>query len=47
MIDTPRLILRNYTIDDFDALFEILSDPKNTVSYAYSITRSKWEALQK
>lgn len=25
-IETERLILRNYTMDDFDALFEIMSD---------------------
>ncbi len=26
IIETERLILREYTIGDFDALFEILSD---------------------
>ena len=28
MIETERLILREYTFDDFDALYEILSDPE-------------------
>ena len=26
MIETERLLLRKYTIDDFDALYEIMSD---------------------
>ena len=28
MIETERLILREYTFDDFDALYEIVSDPE-------------------
>lgn len=38
---------------DFDALFEIVSDietmqhyPKNTISYAYAITREEWEKMK-
>ena len=27
MIETERLLLREYTMDDFDALYEIMSDP--------------------
>ena len=33
MIETPRLLLRNYTLDDFDALYEILSDPETMQHY--------------
>jgi len=28
IIETKRLLLREYTLDDFDALYEILSDPE-------------------
>lgn len=27
IIETERFILREYVVDDFDALFEIVSDP--------------------
>ena len=33
MIETPRLILRNYTLSDFDSLYEILSDPETMQHY--------------
>ena len=33
MIETDRLILREYTWDDYDALFEILSDPETMRHY--------------
>ena len=33
MIETERLILREYTFDDFDALYEILSDPETMQHY--------------
>lgn len=33
MIETERLILREYTMDDFDALYEILSDPETMRHY--------------
>ena len=33
MIETERLILRNYTLSDFDALYEILSDPETMQHY--------------
>lgn len=32
-IETPRLILRQYTMDDFDALYEIVSDPETMARY--------------
>lgn len=32
-IETPRLILRQYTIDDYNALYEILSDPETMAHY--------------
>ena len=33
MIETPRLLLRNYTLSDFDSLYEILSDPETMQHY--------------
>ena len=33
VIETERLILREYTTDDFDALFEIMSDPETMQHY--------------
>ena len=33
MIETERLILREYTMDDFDALYEIVSDPETMRHY--------------
>ena len=33
MIETEWLILRQYTLDDFDALYEILSDPETMQHY--------------
>ena len=33
MIETERLILRNYTMDDFDALYEIVSDAETMQHY--------------
>ena len=33
IIETKRLLLREYTMDDFDALYEILSDPETMQHY--------------
>ena len=33
MIETDRLLLREYTLDDFDALYEIMSDPETMQHY--------------
>ena len=33
MIETQRLLLREYTMDDFDALYEIMSDPETMQHY--------------
>ena len=33
IIETDRLFLREYTPDDFDALYEILSDPETMQHY--------------
>jgi len=33
MIETERLLLREYTVDDFDALYEIMSDPETMQHY--------------
>lgn len=32
-LETQRLILREYTMDDFDALYEIMSDPETMQHY--------------
>ena len=54
IIETERLLLREYSLDDFDALYEIMSDPEtmqhypdptNEISYAYAISRKEWENL--
>ena len=33
ILETERLILREYTLDDFEALFEIMSDPETMQHY--------------
>ena len=33
MIETPHLLLRNYSLSDFDALYEIMSDPETMQHY--------------
>ncbi len=33
MIETERLFLREYTMDDFDALYEIVSDAETMQHY--------------
>lgn len=33
IIETPRLLLREYTMEDFDALYTILSDPETMKHY--------------
>ena len=33
IIETERLILREYTFDDFDSLYEILSDKETMAHY--------------
>lgn len=33
MIETNRLLLRKFTLDDFDALYEIMSDPETMQHY--------------
>ena len=32
-IETNRLILRDYTMDDYEALYEIMSDPETMQHY--------------
>ena len=43
MIETERLKLRKYTMDDFDALYEILSDPETMLHYPapYDMDRTR------
>ncbi len=41
MIETERLLLREYTMEDFDALYEILSDPETMQHYPAPYTPEK------
>ena len=43
MIETESLILRKYTMDDFDALYEIVSDPETMQHYPapFDVERTK------
>lgn len=40
-IETPRLMLREYTMEDFDALYEIVSDPETMQHYPAPFSREK------
>lgn len=40
-LETERLILRQYTMDDFDDLYEILSDPKTMEHYPKPFDEAK------
>ena len=40
-IETPRLILREYTPEDFTALYEIVSDPETMQHYPAPFSREK------
>ena len=35
VIETERLILREYTLDDFNALFEIVSAPETMQRFSF------------
>ena len=35
VIETERLILREYTLDDFNALFEIVFDPETMQRFSF------------
>lgn len=41
MIETKRLILREYVWEDFDALYEILSDPETMQHYPHPFDSKK------
>ena len=41
MIETKRLILREYTMDDFDALYQIMSDPETMQHYPAPFDQKK------
>ena len=41
MIETERLILRNYTMNDFDALYGIVSDPETMQHYLHHLMKRK------
>ena len=41
MITTERLVLREYTEDDFDALYEIVSDPETMQHYPAPFDRDR------
>lgn len=40
-IETPRLMLREYTMEDFDALYEIVSDPETMQHYPAPFSQEK------
>ena len=40
-IETERLGLREYTPDDFDALYEIMSDPETMQHYPAPFTEER------
>ncbi|MBP7320906.1 MAG: hypothetical protein KA953_07555 [Lachnospiraceae bacterium] len=42
ILETERLILREYTEDDFDDLIEEIEDVVNTITKVYGITREEW-----
>ena len=44
MIETERLLLRPHTLDDYEALCEILQDPQ--AMYAYEHALPDWEARE-
>ena len=41
MIETKRLLLREYTMDDFDALYHIMSDPETMQHYPTPFDQEK------
>ena len=41
VIETERLILREYTFDDFNILFEIVSDPETMQHYPATFDRQR------
>lgn len=41
MLETERLLLREYTMDDFDALYEILSDAETMQHYPAPFDKAK------
>lgn len=54
MIETERLILREYTnVGSYNTAIangmkrvKVYADSKNTISYAYAITKAEWEKLR-
>ena len=44
IIETKRLILREYTLDDFNALFEIVSDPETMQHYPAPFDEQRTQA---
>lgn len=43
MIETERLLLRKYTMSDFDALYEIMSDPETMQHYPALFDKERTE----
>ena len=43
MIETERLLLRKYTISDFDVLYEIMSDPETMQHYPAPFDKERTE----
>lgn len=44
VLETQRLILREYTMEDFDSLYEILSDPETMQHYPAPFTQEQTRA---
>ena len=42
ILETERLILREYTEEDFDAIIEGFEEVVNTIRKVYGITREEW-----
>ena len=41
IIETERLILREMKMDDFDSLYQVLSDPENMKYYPFPFDEAK------
>lgn len=47
IIETSRLALRPFTMDDLQSWHQVLSDPVNTKTSVYSITRMEYVGKNK
>ncbi len=47
VIETERLLLREYTTDDYDALYEIVSDPETMQHYPAPFDEARIKTLDR